>query len=106
MTNPWPFIVLRIDLIGRLSKGRSSVQYAVMAIDYFTKWVEVEALVSITPTKIKEFVYKNIVCRYGVPHTLISHNGTQFDCDKYKEFCDDLQIKKVFSSIAQPQANG
>ena len=33
-------------------------------------------------------------------------NGTQFECDEFKEFCDDLQIKKVFSSVAQPHANG
>ena len=61
-----------------------------MAIDYFTKWVEAEALASITPTKIKEFVYKNIVCRYGVPHTIVSDNRTQFDCNKFKEFCYDF----------------
>ena len=72
MTSPWRFDVWGIDLIGRLPKGRGSVQYAVVAVDYFAKWVEVEVLVSITPTKIKEFVYKNIVCRYKVPHTLVS----------------------------------
>ena len=77
-----------------------------MAIDYFMKWVEAEVLASITPSKIKEFVYKNIICQYGVPHTIISDNGTQFDYDKFKEFCDDLQIKKVFSSVTRPQANG
>ena len=56
--------------------------------------------------KIKKFIYTNIIYRYGVPHTIIFNSGTQFDCDKFKELCDDLQIKKVFSSIAQPQANG
>ena len=61
-----------------------------MVVDYFTKWVEAEALVSITPSKIKEFVYKNIVCQYGVPHTIISNNGKQFDCDEFKDFYDDL----------------
>ena len=71
-----------------------------MAIDYFTKWVEVETLASIIPTKIKEFVYKNIVCRYGVPHIIVFDNSTQFDCDELKEFCDDLQIKKAFSLVA------
>ena len=40
--------------------------------------------------KIKEFIYKNIICWYKVPHTIISNNGTQFDCDEFKEFCDDL----------------
>ena len=56
--------------------------------------------------KIKEFIYKNILCRYGVPHTIISDKGMIFDYDKFKEFCDNLQIKKVFSLVAQPQANG
>ena len=51
------------------------MQYMMVAVDYFTKWVEAEALASITPEKIKEFIYKNIFCRYGVPHTIISDNG-------------------------------
>ena len=78
------------------------MQYAVVAVNYFTKWVEAKALASITPTKIKEFVYKNIVCRYGVLHTIVSDNETQFDYDEFKKFCDDLQIKKAFSSVTGP----
>ena len=61
-----------------------------VAVDYFTKWVEVEALASITPSKIKEFVYKNIACHYGLPHTIVSDNGKQFNYDEFKEFCDNL----------------
>ena len=106
MTSPWPFAVWGIDLIDQLPKGRGSVQYTVVVVDYFTKWVDVEALASIMPTKIKEFVYKNIVCRYGVPHTIVSDNDKQFNCDKFKELYDNLQIKNVFSSVALPQANG
>ena len=106
ITSPWPFVVWGIDLIGRLLEGRGSVPYAVVVVDYFTKWVEVEALASITPAKIKEFIYKNIFCQYGVPHTIVFDNGKQFDCEEFKEFYDDLQIKKVFLSVARPQANG
>ena len=75
-------------------------------VDYFMKWIEAEALASITPMKIKEFVYRNIVCRYGVPYTIISDNGKQFDCNKFKEFYEKLQINKSFSSVVRPQANG
>ena len=106
MTSPWPFAILGIDLIGQLPKGRGNIQYAVVVVDYFIKWVEAEALTSIMPAKIKKFFYKNIIYRYGVPHTIISSNDKQFDCDEFKEFCDNLQIKKVFSSIAQLQDNG
>ena len=68
--------------------------------------MEAEVLASIAPMKIKEFMYKNIIFHYGVPHTIVSNNDKQFDCNEFKEFCDNLQIKKVFSSVAWPQANG
>ena len=71
MTSQWPFSIWGIDLIGLLLRGRDSISYAVVAIDYFTKWVEAKALAPITPVKIKEFIYKNIVCWYRVPHTLV-----------------------------------
>ena len=66
----------------------------------------IETFVSIALAKIKEFVYNNIVCQYEVPHTIVSDNDEQFNCNKFREFCDNLQIKKVFSSVARPQANG
>ena len=106
MTSPWSFTIWGIDLIGSFPKGRGSVHYVVVAVHYFTKWVKAEVLASITLAKIRKFVYKNIICRYGVPHTIVSDNGTQFDCEEFKEFYDDLQIKKVFTSVARPQANG
>ena len=73
--------------------------YAIVVVNYFTKWVEAEVLASTTPAKIKESAYKNIVFQYGVPHTIVSDNSKQFDCDEFKEFCNNLQIKKVFLSI-------
>ena len=106
MTSPWTFAIWGINLIGELPKRRGSTQYTVVTVDYFTKWVEAEVLTSITPEKIKEFVYKNIICRYRVPHTIVLDNGKEFDCSEFREFCDNLQIKKVFSLVAQPQANG
>ena len=76
MTSPWSFAVWGISLIGKLPKGRGSVQYTIVAVDYFTKWIEAESLTSITLAKIREFVYKNIVYQYEVPHTIISNNDT------------------------------
>ena len=53
MASSWPFVVWGINIINQLHKGRGSVQYAVVVVDYFMKWVEAEALASITPGKIK-----------------------------------------------------
>ncbi|KAL5564101.1 hypothetical protein UlMin_027265 [Ulmus minor] len=48
----------------------------------------------------------NIICRFGIPHSLVSDNGTQFDLVGLKKLCSDLGIHKHFSSVAHPQSNG
>ena len=77
-----------------------------VAIDYFTKWVEVEPLATITKDKIQIFVWKNIVCRFGIPKKIISDNCHQFDSRKFKEFCAVLGIQNHYLSPGHPQANG
>ena len=49
--------------------------HAIVAIDYFTKWVEVEALSRITEKKTTDFIWRNMVCQYGIPYALIADNG-------------------------------
>ena len=51
------------------------MKFLVVGIDYFTKWVEAEPLTKITQQNVKNFVWKNIVCRFGVPRIVISENG-------------------------------
>ena len=45
-----------------------------MAVDYFTKWVEAEALANIRDVDVKKFVRRNIVTRFEVPKSLVSVN--------------------------------
>ena len=56
----------------------AGMKYLIVAIEYFTKWIEAEPVAQITAHKVQHFVWKNIVCRFGVPRRLISDNGTQF----------------------------
>ncbi|XP_024035550.1 uncharacterized protein LOC112096357 [Citrus clementina] len=60
MASPWPFAQWGIDLIGPLPKGRGAATHAIVAIDYFTKWIEVEALSRITEKKTTDFVWRNL----------------------------------------------
>ena len=45
-----------IDIVGSFPKGKGQTKFTVVAIDYFTKWTEVEALTTITTLKIQNFV--------------------------------------------------
>ena len=106
MTSPWPFAVWGIDLIGPMPTARPAFKYAVVAVDYFTKWVEAKPLAVISSKKVQEFIWQSIICHFRVPHEIISDNETQFDSNEFCDFCDDLGIKKSFSSVDHPQTNG
>ncbi|XP_060968734.1 uncharacterized protein LOC115710532 [Cannabis sativa] len=98
--SPWPFAVWGINLIGELPKGKGRVKYATVVVDYFTKRAEAKLLAAITTTKLREFVYSSIICRFGIPYKLISDNGKKFDCQEMCQVCDELGIKKAFSAVA------
>ena len=93
ITSLWPFAQWRIDIVGPLPLGKGQVRFLLVAIDYFTKWVEAEALVTITKAKIRSFVWKNIICRFEIPRTIISDTGWQLDNQAFKDFYLDLGIK-------------
>ena len=82
--------------------GKGQVKFLLVTINYFTKWVEVEALATITEAKIRSFVWKNIICRFGIPMTIKSDNGRQFDNQGFKDFYSNLGIKNQFSSPGYP----
>ncbi|KAI5351639.1 hypothetical protein L3X38_004530 [Prunus dulcis] len=67
IVSPWPFAQWGLDLIGPMPQGKGQVKYAVVAVDYFTKWVEAEPLATITAARIEEFVWTHICCRFGIP---------------------------------------
>ena len=91
--------------MGPFTIGVRQLKFLVVGIDYFTKWVEVEALTTITEKNIRSFVWRNIICRFGIPRMLVSENGKQFDNSAFREFYSELGIKNHYSLLAHPQAN-
>ena len=69
------------------------MKYLVVAIEYFTKWIEAEPIAQITAHKIQDFVWKNIVCRFDGPRRLVSDNGTQFVSQQLGKLCAEVGIK-------------
>ena len=75
LSSPWPFAQWGLDIVGLFPKVAENKKYLLVGIDYFTKWVEVEPLTNIRDVDVKKFLWKNIVTRFGIPHTLILDNG-------------------------------
>ncbi|XP_050241856.1 uncharacterized protein LOC126690771 [Quercus robur] len=93
MMAPWPFAQWGLDILGPFPQGIRQMKFLVVGIDYFTKWVEAEPLATITQQNVKHFVWKNIVCRFGVPKVLVSDNGQQFDNALFRDFCAHFGIR-------------
>ena len=70
--------------------------------DYFTKWVEAEPLANIKNMDAKRFVWKNIVTRFGIPHTLVSDNELEFDSKAFRRYFCNLGITNRYSTPAYP----
>ena len=106
MTAPWPFAQWGLDIMGPFPTAVRQLKFLVVGINYFTKWVEAEALATITEKNIRSFVWRNIIYRYGIPRVIVSANGKQFDNSAFRDFCSELSIKNHYSSLVHPQANG
>ena len=102
----WPFAQWGLDIVGPFPKTIGNKSYLLVSTDYFTKWVEAEPLANIRDVDAKNFIWKNIDTRFGVPHTPISDNGLQFDSKAFKRYCCDLGITNRYSTLAYLQGNG
>jgi hypothetical protein len=95
-----------LDLLGPLPPAQGHLRYVVVAVEYFSKWIEAKPLATITSVTIQKFFWQNIVCRFGVPKAITVDNGTQFDAETFKEFCNQIGMKIHFASVRHPESNG
>jgi hypothetical protein len=50
-----------------LTTAQGNCKYAVVAVEYFTKWIETKPLVNIAAAELKRFFSQNIISHFGVP---------------------------------------
>jgi len=106
ITSPWPFAQWGLDIVGPFPRVTRNRRFVLMAVDYFTKWVEAEALANIRDVDVKRFVWRNIAMRFRVLKSLMSDNGLQFDSRAFREFCSSLGITNQYLTLTYPQSNG
>jgi transposase InsO family protein len=101
----WPFAVWGLDIVGPLQKAPGGYTHLLVAIDKFSKWVEVRPITNLRAEQTVTF-FTDIIYRFGVPNSIITDNGSQFTGKKFLEFCDKYHIHVDWAAIAHPQTNG
>jgi hypothetical protein len=95
-----------LDLLGPLPPAQGNLKYVIVAVEYFSKWIEAKPLATITSVTIQKFFGQNIVCRFGVSKEITVDNGMQFEAEAFKDFCDQIGTKIHFASVRHPESNG
>ena len=100
-----PFAVWGLDMVGPLRTGRSGFTHVLVAVDKFTKWIEAKPIKNLEASTVMSFI-RELIFRYGVPHSIITDNGSNFDSDEFRAFCAPQGTRVNDASVAHPQSNG
>ena len=99
------FCSIGLDIVGPFPMALGNQRWFLVETDYFIKWVEAEPLSNIRDMDAKKFVWRNIVTRFGIPHSLISDNRLQFDSKAFRRYCRELGIINRYFAPTYPQGN-
>ena len=94
-----------LDKVRPLKTVPGSFNHIFIAIDKFTKWIDVKPLVKTTGAKAAKF-FDEIIHRFGVPHRIITDLGSNFTGSEFFDFCEDHGIEVCYVSVTHPRANG
>jgi hypothetical protein len=95
-----------INIVGKFTPAQGNYTFAIVTVEYITKWVEAKPVANITSTTIQKFLWKNIICCYEAPQQITIDNAKYFDSVMFKDFCHQVGTKVSFTSVYYPQSNG
>ena len=91
-------------MVGPLKGGSHKKKYLLVMVDKFTKWIEAKPVKTAESGPVIDFI-SGVVHRYGVPHSIITDNGSNFIADEVKTWCGKMGIKLDYASVYHPQTN-
>jgi hypothetical protein len=75
ITPTWTLQRWGMDIVGPLPTAQGNFKFAVVAVEYFTKWIEARPIANITSATIRKFFWQQIIYKFGVPKELTVDNG-------------------------------
>ena len=76
-----------------IPKASNGHDYILVAINYFTKWVEAASSKNVTQAMVDQFLKQNIICHYGILVKLITNNGKNLNGKMIEQLCQQFKIK-------------
>ena len=104
---PWPCRGWAMDFVGIIHPHSSEQhKFIIVATDFFTKWVEAEPLKVASANSVRNFIFRNIISRFGIPECIVTDRGAAFMADSVVTYLNDYGIKLLHSTPYYAQSNG
>ncbi len=100
-----PFERIGMDLIGPLERSARGHRFALVLVDYATRYPEAVALRNISAKSVAEALF-SMISRVGIPKEILTDQGTAFMSRTIRELYELLGIKPVRTSVYHPQTDG
>ena len=101
-----PFERIAIDIMGPLTQSHDGHLYIMVAECYFSKWAEAYALVNHTAQSVGDKLLENWICRLGVPATIHTDQGKEFESHLFQHLSQELGSLKTRTLPYHPQGDG
>ena len=102
----YPMERIAADILGELPTTNDGNKYILVISDYYTKWTEAHAMPNMEASTVAEIVVKEVFSRFGVPATIHSDQGSQFESELFTEMCELLWIQKTRTTPYHPKSDG
>ena len=95
---------IHVDLFGPLPEVKG-FKFILLVVDSFSKWPEAFAVRTLQGKEIAQILYRDIICRWGAPYSLVSDRGTNFLSKIVTEVCKLFKVAKYKTTSWHPQCN-
>jgi len=101
-----PLERIAMDIMGPLPETPRGNRYIIVIGDYFTKWKEAYPLPNMEALSIAKVLVSEFICRFGVPDSIHTDQGKNFEAKVIQEICHLLGVTKTRTTPYHPQSDG
>ena len=95
-----------LDFVGELPLTQQGNKWLLTAVDYTTNWPIARAVPEATAEAVADFIYEEIVMRFGCPQEILTDRGANFMSTVVKLYMNRIKTNHKFTSAFHPRTNG
>ena len=94
-----------MNFVGELPLTVKGNRWLLVAVDYATNWPIARAVPAATKETVADFIYEEIMMRFGCPSEILTDRGTNFNSDLVNAYLKRVGSHHKLTSAYHPRTN-